>query len=137
MQVLNEEYLIGRLTVHFGVDIVSLAHNVQGRVSFMDLVEGDQIEVKEGDYYRSISTKDVLDTLVDYNSLRNEVWKCGSSFYEGSQVRVKLDPRGNKKNIFNRKKIIINKVMTALKQGHITHEEAAQAFLKLELEDDE
>lgn len=134
---MNEEYLIGRITVHFGIDIVSLVHKVQGRFSYMDLVEGDHIEVKDVDQYQVISITEVLDTIVEHDSDSNKVWNHGSSIYEGAQVRVKLDPQGNKRAVLTEKSLKINKVMTALKQGLITHEEATHAFLKLELEDDE
>lgn len=132
---MNEEYLIGHITVHFGVDIVSLAHEVHGRVSYMDLVEGDHIEVKDDDQYKVITIKDILDTLVEHDS--SQVWNRGSSIYEGAQVRVQLDPQGNKRAVLTKKSLKINKVMTALKHGLITHEEATQAFLELELKDDE
>ena len=123
--------------MHFGVDIVSLGHKVHGRVSYMDLVEGDQIEVKDGDQYQVISITDVLQTIVEHDSDRYKVWNRGSSIYEGAQVRVKLDPKGNKRAALTEKSLKINKVMYALKQGLITHEEATQAFLMLEIEDDE
>lgn len=132
---MNEEYLIGRITVHFGVDIVSLVHKVHGRFSYMDLVEGDHIEVKDNDQYKAITINEILDTLVEHDS--SQVWNRGSSIYEGAQVRVKLDPQGNKRAVLTEKSLKINKVMFALKQGLITHEEATQAFLQLELGDDE
>jgi len=132
---MNEEYLIGRITVYFCVDIVSLVHKVHGRFSYMDLVEADHIEVKEDDQYKAITIKDILDTLVEHDS--SQVWNRGSSIYEGAQVRVKLDPQGNKRAVLTEKSLKINKVMFALKQGLITHEEATQAFLQLELENDE
>ncbi|WP_107950290.1 hypothetical protein [Lysinibacillus parviboronicapiens] len=131
---MNEEYLIGRITVHFGIDIVSLVHKVNGRFSYMDLVEGDLIEVKEDDQYKAITIKDILNTIERDSS---QVWNHGSSIYEGAQVRVKLDPQGNKRAALTEKSLKINKVMFALKQGLITHEEATQAFLVLELDDDE
>jgi len=132
---MNEEYLIGRITVYFCVDIVSLVHKVHGRFSYMDLVEADHIEVKEDDQYKAITIKDILDTLVEHDS--SQVWNRGSSIYEGAQVRVKLDPQGNKRAVLTEKSLKINKVMFALKQGFITHEEATEAFLQLELKDDE
>lgn len=134
---MNEEYIIGRITVHFGVDIVSLAHIVQGRVSYMDLVEGDHIEVKVGDCYKAISTTNVLDTLVDNKPCKNDKWKRGSSLYEGSEVRVKLDLQGNRQAVLTEKSLKINKVITALKQGLINYEEATQALLSFELEDED
>lgn len=132
---MNEEYLIGRITVYFGVDIVSLVHKVHGRYSYMDLVEGDFIEVKEGDQYNTITIKDILNKIVEHDS--SQVWNRGSSIYEGAQVRVKLDPQGNKLAVLTEKSLKINKVMFALKNGLITHEEATQAFLELELKDDD
>jgi len=129
---MNEEYLIGRITVYFGVDIVSLVHKVHGRFSYMDLVEGDLIEVKNDDQYKAITIKDILNTIEHDSS---QVWNHGSSIYEGAQVRVKLDPQGNKLAVLTEKSLKINKVMFALKQGFITHEEATQAFLQLELKD--
>lgn len=132
---MNEEYLIGHITVHFSVDIVSLVHKVHGRFSYMDLVEGDLIEVKEDDQYKAITIKDILETLVEDDS--SQVWNRGSSIYEGVQVRVKLDPQGNKLAVLTEKSLKINKVMFALKQGLITHEEATQAFLQLELKEDD
>jgi len=132
---MNEEYLIGRITVYFCVDIVSLVHKVHGRFSYMDLVEGDHIEVKDNDQYKAITINEILDTLVEHDS--SQVWNRGSSIYEGAQVRVKLDPQGNKRAVLTEKSLKINKVMFALKQGLITHEEATQAFLQLELENDE
>ena len=131
---MNEEYLIGRITVYFCVDIVSLVHKVHGRFSYMDLVEGDHIEVKDNDQYKAITIKDILNTIEHDSS---QVWNHGSSIYEGAQVRVKLDPQGNKLAVLTEKSLKINKVMFALKQGLITHEEATQAFLQLELENDE
>lgn len=131
---MNEEYLIGRITVYFGIDIVSLVHKVHGRFSYMDLVEGDLIEVKEDDQYKAITIKDILNTIEHDSS---QVWNHGSSIYEGAQVRVKLDPQGNKRAVLTEKSLKINKVMFALKQGFITHEQATQAFLQLELEHDE
>jgi len=131
---MNEEYLIGRITVYFGVDIVSLVHKVHGRFSYMDLVEGDLIEVKNDNQYKAITIKDILNTIEHDSS---QVWNHGSSIYEGAQVRVKLDPQGNKLAVLTEKSLKINKVMFALKQGLITHEEATQAFLQLELENDE
>lgn len=132
---INKDYLIGRITVHFGIDIVSFVHKVHGRFSYMDLVEGDHIEVKDGDQYKKITIKDALDTLVEHDS--SQVWNRGSSIYEGAQVRVKLDPQGNKRAVLTEKGLKISKVMFALKQGLITHEQATQAFLQLELENDE
>ncbi|MGE7954966.1 hypothetical protein [Lysinibacillus xylanilyticus] len=131
---MNEEFLIGRITVHFGIDIVSLVHKVHGRFSYMDLVEGDHIEVKEDDQYKVITIKDILNTIERDSS---QVWNHGSSIYKGAQVRVKLDPQGNKLAVLTEKSLKINKVMFALKQGLITHEEATQAFLQLELGDDD
>lgn len=131
---MNEEYLIGRITVYFGIDIVSLVHKVHGRFSYMDLVEGDLIEVKNDDQYKAITIKDILNKIEHDSS---QVWNHGSSIYEGAQVRVKLDPQGNKRAVLTEKSLKINKVMFALKQGFITHEEATQAFLQLELKDDE
>lgn len=131
---MNEEYLIGRITVYFGIDIVSLVHKVHGRFSYMDLVEGDFIEVKEDDQYKAITIKDILNTIEHDSS---QVWNHGSSIYEGAQVRVKLDPKGNKLAVLTEKSLKINKIMFALKQGFITHEQATQAFLQLELEHDE
>lgn len=135
MRKMNEEYLIGRITVYFGVDIVSLVHKVHGRFSYMDLVEGDHIEVKEDDQYKAITIKDILDKIVGHDS--SQVWNRGSSIYEGAQVRVKLDLQGNKRVALTEKSLKINKVMFALKHGFITYEEATQAFLQLELENDE
>lgn len=131
---MSEEYLIGRITVYFGVDIVSLVHKVHGRFSYMDLVEGDLIEVKNDGQYKAITIKDILNTIERDSS---KVWNHGSSIYEGAQVRVKLDPQGNKRAVLTEKSLKINKVMFALKQGFITHEQATQAFLQLELENDE
>ena len=131
---MNEEYLIGRITVYFGIDVVSLVHKVHGRFSYMDLVEGDLIEVKNDDQYKAITIKDILNTIEHDSS---QVWNHGSSIYEWAQVRVKLDPQGNKRAVLTEKSLKINKVMFALKQGLITHEEASQAFLQLELENDE
>lgn len=131
---MNEEYLIGRITVYFGIDIVSLVHKVHGRFSYMDLVEGDLIEVKNDDQYKAITIKDILNTIEHDSS---QVWNHGSSIYEGAQVRVKLDPQGNKRAVLTEKSLKINKVMFALKQGLITHEEATQAFLQFEFNDDE
>lgn len=131
---MNEEYLIGRITVYFGIDIVSLVHKVHGRFSYMDLVEADLIEVKEDDQYKAITIKDILNTIEHDSS---QVWNHGSSIYEGAQVRVKLDPQGNKRAVLTEKSLKINKVMFALKQGFITHEQATQAFLQLELENEE
>ena len=132
---MNEEFLIGRITVYFCVDIVSLVHKVHGRFSYMDLVEGDHIEVKDNDQYKAITINEILDTLVEHDS--SQVWNRGSSIYEGAQVRVKLDPQGNKRVVLTEKSLKINKVMFALKQGLITHEEATQAFLQLELGEDD
>lgn len=131
---MNEEYLIGRITVYFGIDIVSLVHKVHGRFSYMDLVEGDLIEVKNDDQYKAITIKDIL-IKIEHDS--SQVWNHGSSIYEGAQVRVMLDPQGNKRAVLTEKSLKINKVMFALKQGLITHEEATKAFLQLELENDE
>lgn len=132
---MNEEYLFGRITVHFGIDIVSLMHKVHGRFSYMDLVEGDLIEVREDDQYKTITIKDILNKIVEHDS--SQVWNRGSSIYEGAQVRVKLDPLGNKLAVLTEKSLKINKVMFTLKNELITHEEATQAFLQLELEHDE
>ena len=134
---MNEEYIKGRLTVHFGVGIVSLAHKVRGRTSYMDLVEGDHIEVEEGDDYKTTSIKDVLNTIVEHDTVINDVWKRGSSVFEGARVRVKPDIQGNKQAILTEKSLKINKVMTALKQGFINYEEATQALLSIELEVDD
>lgn len=98
---MNEEYLIGRITVYFGVDIVSLVHKVHGRYSYMDLVEGDLIEVKEDDQYKTITIKDILNKIVEHDS--SQIWNHGSSIYEGAQVRVKLDPQGNKLAVLTEK----------------------------------
>jgi len=132
---MSEEYLNGRITVQFGIDIVSLVHEVHGRFSYMDLVEGDFIEVEEDDQYKVITIKDILEKIVEHDS--SQVWNRGSSIYEGAQVRVKLDPQGNKLAVLTEKSLKINKVMFALKNGLITHEEATQAFLELELKDDD
>ncbi|WP_313150272.1 hypothetical protein [Lysinibacillus capsici] len=129
---MNEEYLNGRITVHFGIDIVSLVHKVHGRFSYMDLVEGDFIQVKEDDQYKVITIKDILEKIVEHDS--SQVWNRGSSIYEGAQVRVKLDPQRNKLAVLTEKSLKINKVMFALKNGLITHEEATQAFLELEMQ---
>lgn len=134
---MDEEYLLGRITVHFGADIVSLGHEVHGRASYMDLVEGDHIEVNDGDQYQLITITDILDTIIERDSDRDRVWNRGESIYEGVQVRVRLDSQGNKQAALTEKSLKINKVMHALKQGFITHEEATQEFLKLELKDDE
>jgi hypothetical protein len=127
-----EEYLTGILTVHFGTDSVVLAHKVHGRFSYMDLVEGDHIEVEENEHYKLVTVKDVLDTTVNELSNRHTSWNLGQSFYEGSKARVKLNPRATRLVESNNKKYAIRQLFRAVESNLITYDKAQETLLKWE-----
>lgn len=129
---MNNDYLTGRLTVFFGDDTVSLAHKVQGRYSYLDLEEGDYIEVENDGEYKAITVQDVLKTIVKKTSDKHTEWNKGESFYEGCKARVKLNPKSNKLVEENNKKYAINQIFKAVEYGYLTLDEARETIMKWE-----
>lgn len=128
---MSNEYLTGHLTVHYGCDVVQLVHRVNGRFSFMDLVNGDHIEVEVDDKREIVSVSDVLNDIVDNKKSRND----GRSFYHDANARVKLDLTKNAAINNAERRYKIQEVLTSLKYGAITQQEAESLLVNLNTED--
>lgn len=126
---MTNDYLTGYLAVFHGIDVVQLVHQVNGRVSFMELIEGDHIEVVDDDELKIISVSDALNEEHNQNS-----WKCGKSLYQDSHVRVKLDVTQNKIINNAERHYKIHEVLTYLKDGVITQAEAEILLVNINLE---
>lgn len=133
---MTNEYLHGRLTVCFATDVVSLAHRVQGRISFMDLDEVDHVEVLDGDNYKTINIEDVLKKMVERPSRKYTKWNVGQSLYEGAKVRVKLDEDATKRVESNAKKQLITQLFEEAKHGLYTYEEVQEILINWESEEE-
>lgn len=134
---MQDEYLTGELTVFFGIDQVYLLHRVNGRLSEMELDEGDYIEVKDGDGYKLITVKDALNTIVTKKSDKHNQWDLYGSFYEGSKVRVKINHKTTNQIESRHKKYAIRKLFKAVEDGFITREDAMETLLRWETDIEE
>lgn len=129
---MSDEYLTGKLNVHFMVDAVVLVHKVRGRVSHMDLIQGDHIEIENGEIWEVVSFADILNKTVE----APDDWKRGMSIYQDACSRVKLGKKGNKLVNYREKHYKISMILYMLRHGEITEVEAAEAIKKFEIEDD-
>lgn len=134
---MQDEFLTGRLTVFFGCDTVSLVHKVHGRYSYMDLEEGDYIEVGDAGERKVVTLQDVLQTIVEKPSDRHTEWNRGESVYEGCKARVKLDKKATKLVEENNKKRAIEQIFKAVKHERLTLEEAKKTILRWETDIEE
>lgn len=132
MNKLDETYLTGFLTVDYGLDIVELVHEVNGRNSYMSLGKGDLIKVQEDDGFKEVTVNDVLNTTVNQRSKMHTKWNFGQSFYEGSRARVVVNPKTTKFIKSNTKKYAIEELFKAVESHLITHNEAMKTLEKWE-----
>lgn len=134
----DSEYLTGFLTVEYGFESVSLMHKVQGRYSYLELAEGDLIEVKDGDSYREITyseafeqkTKSVQEDFATLHSM-------GGSIYQGAEARVIISPRATIRLQKDHKRYVLRALLELVKARTISHEEAMQMYFDWEDETDD
>lgn len=122
----------GRLTVFFGVDTVSLLHQVNGRISCMDLDENDCITLISDSEGKTISVNDVLHSIVSDKSEGHTDFHRGQSVYEGSKVKVLLSDSGSRAIESNMRKLMVNDIFSAVEAGFISLEVARETLVKWE-----
>lgn len=133
----EDDYLIGLLDICYGTDVVELAHKINGRITFMELGEGDHIEVKTDKGYKAVTVNDILETQVQKQSKQHTKCEVGRSLYQGQSARVKINNETTKKQILFSKKRYIRQIFREVANGSLNNEEAEKLILRIDTDIDD
>ncbi|WP_336863846.1 hypothetical protein [Peribacillus frigoritolerans] len=131
---MNESYLTGYLTYNPSIDTVSLVHKILGRSSYMDLENGDHIEIFKNGIYQEISVREITNETIKNNS-REHRGAPGQSLYEGVKVRVMLSEKATRKiECYIRKRKTLCLFNSVVSKNGLTFEEATEILSSWEAE---
>lgn len=129
---LSEEYLTGYIDVCFGTDRVELAHKVHGRYSYLELGEGDHIEVEGEQGYEMVTVNEVLKTIINKPSIKHSKSDVERSSYQGIKARVRINKETTARQELTAKLYTIRLIFKEVSSGFMSNEEAEQRLLRLE-----
>lgn len=133
MKRLDVDYLTGRLSVCYAIDMVSLIHKVQGRSSSLYLAEGDLIEIEdENGEYKTVTIQAILGTIVREESEKHNKFHLGKSMYQERPARVQLNPKTTRSLEHSRKRYFMNELMHLVRLGGMSYEEAMETYFRWE-----